>query len=125
MTSALSSGRINPLKRSCNYRTKLFLELRFGNKGKETYQAAGWEDGASTDGLSWPGTDSRRCYVSSTTIAAHASGRTVNQNPLAFAQSLLIDEFRKRTPRHEALLADLETALTANADFLGLKKPVS
>jgi len=61
---ALSSGRINPVKRSCNYRTKLFLELRFGNKGKEKYQAAGWEDGASTDGLSWPGTDSRRCYVS-------------------------------------------------------------
>jgi AbiV family abortive infection protein len=36
----------------------------------------------------------------------------------------LIDDFRKRTPRHEALVADLETALAANADFfLGLKKP--
>jgi hypothetical protein len=36
----------------------------------------------------------------------------------------LIDEFRKRTPQHEALVADLETALAANADFfLGLKKP--
>lgn len=29
----------------------------------------------------------------------------------------LIDEFRRRTPRHEALVADLETALAANAKF--------
>lgn len=37
----------------------------------------------------------------------------------------LIDEFRRRTPRHEALVADLETALAANADFFhGIKKPL-
>lgn len=37
----------------------------------------------------------------------------------------LIDEFRKRTPRHEALVVDLETALAANVDFFhGLKKPL-
>jgi hypothetical protein len=37
----------------------------------------------------------------------------------------LIDEFRRRTPRHEALLADLETALAANADFFhGIRKPL-
>jgi hypothetical protein len=30
----------------------------------------------------------------------------------------LILEFRKRTPRHEALIADLETALAANAKLL-------
>jgi AbiV family abortive infection protein len=37
----------------------------------------------------------------------------------------LIAEFRKRSSRHEALVADLETALTANASFLhGLKTPV-
>ena len=36
----------------------------------------------------------------------------------------LIDEFRGRTPRHEALIADLETALAANEEFLhGLKGP--
>ncbi len=36
----------------------------------------------------------------------------------------LIEEFRGRTPRHEALVADLETALAANADFFyGIKKP--
>ena len=36
----------------------------------------------------------------------------------------LIDEFRGRTPRHEALIADLETALAANVDFChGIKRP--
>jgi hypothetical protein len=29
----------------------------------------------------------------------------------------LIDEFRRRSPRHEALVADLEIALAANVDF--------
>ena len=38
----------------------------------------------------------------------------------------LIEEFRRRTPRHEALVADLGTALAANADFFhGIKKPLS
>jgi hypothetical protein len=38
----------------------------------------------------------------------------------------LIDEFRRRTPRHEALIADLETTLATNADFFhGIKKPLS
>lgn len=37
----------------------------------------------------------------------------------------LIDEFRRRTARHEALIADLETALAANADFFqGIKWPL-
>ena len=36
----------------------------------------------------------------------------------------LIEEFRKRTPRHEALIADLETALAANVKFFhGIEKP--
>ena len=36
----------------------------------------------------------------------------------------LISEFRGRTPRHEALIADLETALAANVDFFhGIKAP--
>jgi AbiV family abortive infection protein len=35
----------------------------------------------------------------------------------------LIDEFRRRTPRHEALVVDLEIALGANADFFhGIEK---
>jgi AbiV family abortive infection protein len=35
----------------------------------------------------------------------------------------LIDEFRRRTPRHKALVADMETTLAANADFFhGIKK---
>ena len=38
----------------------------------------------------------------------------------------LIDEFRRRTPRHEALIADLETTLATSADFFhGVKKPLS
>jgi AbiV family abortive infection protein len=37
----------------------------------------------------------------------------------------LIDEFRRRTSLHEALVADLESALAANADFFhGIKKPL-
>ncbi len=37
----------------------------------------------------------------------------------------LIDEFRKRTPRHEALVEDLGTALAGNGDFFdGIKKPL-
>jgi AbiV family abortive infection protein len=36
---------------------------------------------------------------------------------------MLIHEFRRRTPQHEAFVADLETALAANADFFqGIKK---
>ncbi len=36
----------------------------------------------------------------------------------------LINEFRRRTPRHEALVSDLETALAANADFFhGINNP--
>ena len=35
----------------------------------------------------------------------------------------LINEFRRRTLRHEALVADMETALAANADFFhGIQK---
>lgn len=54
---------------------------------------------------------------------AQIAFRICSENIYQQEMPQLIDEFRKRTPRHEALIADLETALEGNVDFFyGIRK---